>query len=90
MDRDSPALAFEQHFGELVHGKSKVVELLRSYGYTEFHSIDRLPSTHNAGKLGKFWFFACSLVRGMRIEVRPLDEVPPAFYEMLIARKPLH
>ena len=26
----------------------------------------------------------------MRIEVRPLAEVPPAFYEMLIARKPMH
>ncbi|SDD09373.1 methyltransferase, FkbM family [Variovorax sp. CF079] len=89
LDRDSPILVFEQHFGEFVDGKSKVVELLRSYGYTEFHSIDRIPSTHNAGKLGKLWFFACSLVRGMRIEVRPLDEVPPGFYEMLIARKPL-
>lgn len=90
LDRDSPALVFEQHFGEFAHGKSRVVELLRSYGYTEFHAIDRVPSTHNAEKLGKLWFSACSLVRGMRIEVRPLAEVPPAFYQMLIARKPFH
>ena len=34
-------------------------------------------------------FYPCSLVRGMRIEVRTLEKVPPAFYEMLIARKPL-
>ena len=88
LERDAPTIVFEQHLGGFVDGKSDVIEFLRRSGYTEFHSIDRVPYMKRSGRLGKLWFFACSLLLGFRLTVRHHDVVHPDFYEMLIARKP--
>lgn len=85
--RCSPIVVFEQHFGAFIDGKSEVIELLKDNGYTEFYSVDRIPSTHRGGRLGKLWFFFCSLLIGFRLVIRKRTEVEPAFYEILIAKK---
>ncbi|MBT2326936.1 FkbM family methyltransferase [Variovorax paradoxus] len=83
----SPVVVFEQHFGAFKDGKSEVIELLKENGYTEFYSVDRVPSTQRGGRIGKLWFFLCSLLIGFRLVVRKRTELEPAFYEMLIAMK---
>ncbi|MBT2325020.1 FkbM family methyltransferase [Variovorax paradoxus] len=83
----SPVVVFEQHFSAFKNGKSEVIEMLKENGYTEFYSVDRIPSTQRGGRIGKLWFFFCSLLIGFRLVVRQRMELEPAFYEMLIARK---
>ena len=87
LERFSPVVVFEQHFDGFENGKSKIIELLRESGYDDFYSIDRVPSTQRGGKLGKLWFFLCSVLIGFRLVVRHRPVIEPAFYEMIIARK---
>lgn len=87
LDRCSPVVLFEQQPEEFEDGKSPTIELLRSCGYTEFYSVDRVPSTNRKGIPGKLWFLLCSLVIGFRLVVRRRDVLEPAFYEMLVATK---
>lgn len=86
--RWAPLVVFEQHPEAFRDGQSEVIELLRGQGYTEFFSIDRVPSLQRGRRAGKVWFFVCSLVMGLRLTVTRRETVEPAFYEMLIARKP--
>ena len=87
LERCSPVVIFEQHLGGFVNGISPVIELLKKNGYTDFYSVDRIPSTQRGGRVGKLWFFLCSMLLGFRLVVRHRTTVEPAFYEMLIARK---
>lgn len=87
LDRCSPIVMIEQQPEAFEDGKSPAVEMLRSRGYTEFYSIDRVPSTNRGGVAGKAWFFVCSVFMGFRLTVRRRDAIRPAFYEMLIAKK---
>ncbi len=87
LHRCSPVVVFEQHFGGFIDGTSEVIELLKENGYMEFYSVDRIPATHRGGRIGKLWFFLCSLLIGFRLVVRKHAELEPAFYEMLIAKK---
>ena len=88
--RCSPVVLFEQQPENFVNGRSPAVEILRKNGYTEFYSVDRIPDTHRGGASGKLWFFTCSFLVGFRLAVRKRETVEPAFYEMLIAKKPRH
>jgi len=85
--RCSPVVVFEQQPEEFSDGRSPTIELLRKNGYTEFYSVDRIPSTGRKGAAGKIWFLLCSLVIGFRMAVRRRGALEPAFYEMLIATK---
>jgi FkbM family methyltransferase len=87
LQKCSPIVVFEQHFAGFINGKSEVIELLKENGYTDFYSVDRIPSTQRSGRVGKLWFFLCSLLIGFRLVVRQRAELEPAFYEMLIAKK---
>lgn len=85
--RCSPIVMIEQQPEAFEDGKSPAVEMLRSRGYTEFYAIERVPSTKQGGMAGKAWFFLCSLFTGFRLTVKRQDDIRPAFYEMLIAKK---
>lgn len=77
----------KQHFSAFKDGKSEAIELLKENGYTEVYFVDRVLSTQRGGRVGKLWFFLCSLLMGFRLVVKKRTELEPAFYEMLIAKK---
>lgn len=87
LSRFSPLVVFEQDVGAFEDGKSAVIELLKKNGYTEFYSIDRIPSMRRSGLFGKVWLYLYSIAMGFRLEVTRHHTLEPAFYEMLIARK---
>lgn len=43
IERNKPLILFEQHKTDFHNGKSRVIELLRGYGYTNFGIIERYP-----------------------------------------------
>jgi FkbM family methyltransferase len=82
-----PIIIFEQHISEFNGGSTKVIELLKSYGYKYFAQIDKSPKPPEA--LPNFVKLIYStLVRlaiGQSIKIELVEKFNPKFYPFIIA-----
>lgn len=82
-----PIVLFEQHSDDFVGGRSPVVELLKSYGYARFASIESRPTWpfRAGGAARSAYLLLARLARGETLEVLERARFEPRFYSFLIA-----
>ena len=85
--RNHPVILFEQHVSDFVDGKSKVVELIKEYGYSKFFIIKKYPRPASGMKTYFRWPYLAlaGLVAGPKMKVELKTEIEPDFYEFIVA-----
>lgn len=83
-----PIILFEQHqsdFGE--DGVSRVIELLRDYGYSNFATVMEYPRRNNLnrGIAQYLYMFLARLAFGSEMRVEIKSDVEPEYYPFLVA-----
>lgn len=81
---NKPIIVFEQHKNEIVNGSSKVIELLRSYGYQNFASISQREEKYSKS----IQMIFCPILRllfGDKTEIVYEYKFKSKFYSMLAA-----
>ena len=82
-----PIILFEQHISDFVDGKSKVINLLKSYGYTQFASIQKYPraSNHLNPIARKLYILFSRVIFGTSMRVILQDDFEPGLYSFIVA-----
>jgi FkbM family methyltransferase len=85
--RHQPLVLLEQHLKDFEGGKSKSIELLRSFGYTRFATIQNHPRTGDgAPTLARYAYAVLGrMFFGESVRVTLRKEIPPGFYFFLVA-----
>lgn len=83
-----PIILFEQHQNDFSEdGVSRVIELLRGYGYTSFATVMEYPRQNNLNRsIAQYlYIFLARLAFGseMRVEIRA--DIEPEYYPFLVA-----
>ncbi|MFM0208850.1 FkbM family methyltransferase [Paraburkholderia sediminicola] len=84
---NAPILLFEQHLSDFTNGQSRVINLLKSYGYSKFASIQNYPRAPNsAGFLFKLLYGTVGrLMFGESMRVIFKDNFEPGSYSFIVA-----
>jgi FkbM family methyltransferase len=82
-----PIIIFEQHDFDFINQKSKVIELLKSYGYIKFASIEKMPYLNNKyPKVIKLMYNVIfRLINGTRKNIILQKSFEHKFYPFIIA-----
>jgi hypothetical protein len=82
-----PVILFEQHPHDFESGRSRVIDLLRSYGYQKFAAIESQPRAHHAlgPILGKLYATCGALLTGGAMSVVLKEKFETGFYPFIIA-----
>jgi FkbM family methyltransferase len=85
--KNMPILLFEQHLSDFTDGQSRVINLLRSYGYSKFSCIQSYPRAPNStGFLFKSLYgIVGRLMFGKSMRVIFKDNFEPDFYSFIVA-----
>ncbi|MGF6769048.1 FkbM family methyltransferase [Paraburkholderia sp. GAS199] len=85
--KNSPVILFEQHLSDFVDGQSKVINLVRSFGYSKFASIQNYPrAPNNSGFLFRTLFGVLGrLIYGESMQVIFKDNFEPGSYAFIVA-----
>jgi FkbM family methyltransferase len=85
--RHRPLIMFEQHVKEIENGTSPCIELLRSYGYTRFLTLEIHPKSFRylPGPLGQLLVFLWRSVAGERRYIVEKSSFEKRFYPFIIA-----
>ncbi len=85
--KNYPIILFEQHKGDFINGQSKVINLIKSYGYSHFFILQKAPrSMIKFNKFSSNIFTALNrLIRGSSMQINIQDEFVPDFYPFIIA-----
>ncbi len=85
--RNMPVILFEQHDEDFVNGESKVIELLKSYGYSQFAIVQthpRVPSYFGFALQG-IYALVGKLIFGESMRIIRMTNFAPALYRHIIA-----
>ncbi len=85
--RNRPIILFEQHPHDFRDGHSKVIDLLRSYGYQKFAAIEEYPKISSGSGFVPGQIFAATraLLGGSSTRVVLKQEFKAGFYPFIIA-----
>lgn len=85
--KDRPVILFEQHPHDFEAGRSRVIDLLRSYGYQKFAAVETQPRPpHGLGAfLGKVYAITGALLTGGTMSVVLKEKFNTGFYPFIIA-----
>lgn len=78
-----PVIMFELSPSDFGSNGSDVVTLLSELGY-EFVSVER-NFQFGESRLGRYSGFLLRTLLGEKLEVRPIERIAPAFYQMIVA-----
>lgn len=85
IQKNMPLILFEQHIKDFINGESPVIELLKSYGYKKFATVDFSPKiSRNILKnliVNLFWV----LTLGGKGRIQLTIDIKPDFYPFIIA-----
>ena len=85
--RHQPVILFEQHPHDFEAGRSRVIDLLRSYGYQKFAAIETQPCPPGplGPFLGKLYSITGALLTGGAMSVVLKEKIETGFYPFIIA-----
>jgi FkbM family methyltransferase len=84
---NKPIIIFEQHISEFNEGTTKVIELLKSYGYKYFAQIEKSPKPPEIlpNFLKLIYSSIIRLLIGQSIKINLVEKFNPDFYPFIIA-----
>ena len=85
--RNNPIILFEQHKADFIDGQSKVISLIRSFGYSHFLTIQKFPKASIRLNLISRLLYAvmARLIFGSAMQINIQDDFEPDFYQFIVA-----
>lgn len=83
IDANRPVIMFELSPSDFGPNGSDAVKFLSGHGYN-FFSVER-NFEFGQSRLGRYAGFLLRTLLGEKLEVRPMEHIPPAFYQMIVA-----
>jgi FkbM family methyltransferase len=85
--KNHPVILFEQNLSDFEGNKSKVVELLKEYGYSQFVTITKTPRALNRLNLIFRWGYAFlgRFIMGTKMQIKIDNNLEPGFYNFIAA-----
>lgn len=82
-----PILLFEQHVGDFVDGHSKVISLLKRYGYRRFATVKKYPVVPEfpVRMLAYLYAALARLIHGETMKIVLQKDIKPGFYHFVVA-----
>ena len=85
--KNYPIILFEQHKNDFINGESKVISLIKSYGYSHFVIIQKSPkSSIKLNQIqSQIYTVTSRLLFGSSMQINMQDEFSPDFYPFIVA-----
>jgi FkbM family methyltransferase len=85
--KNNPIILFEQHKSDFIDGKSRVINLIKSFGYSHFLTIQKVPKGSSGLNTTSRLLYAAitRFIFGSAMQINKQVEFEPDFYPFIVA-----